>query len=340
MNKYVVKTGQNIYDVALVLYGSIEGIFDLLVSNSDISFNTTFSAGMTLNYHDDFVVNQDIVSYFDTNNIKVKNGQYEIGNVDVRSEIKNWITKTNSKVATLYQKEELAVTTTLTEHATLDTFDWDKTDVLSPAALDVTQSNTTTQGIIASNTNITPISPQDTWQTQYLDKQDTLTTDKEKLDFASTLTGVKFEKLDSDNQLENLSTMYSNGMIIVPSDATELESYYDNAATPKMIIQQSGANTAINMQIPSNNFVVIDWGDDSSLDFYHYKSSTIKATHTYSDSEEHAITMYGHNSFTNLDLSKVNGVYYALSEIYISKNFVSNYPNAKSLNKLFIIKDK
>ena len=33
MLQYKVRSGQNIYDVALTLYGSVEGIFDLLVSN-------------------------------------------------------------------------------------------------------------------------------------------------------------------------------------------------------------------------------------------------------------------------------------------------------------------
>ena len=35
MRTYTVRTGQNIFDVALTLYGSIEGVFDLLVSNPE-----------------------------------------------------------------------------------------------------------------------------------------------------------------------------------------------------------------------------------------------------------------------------------------------------------------
>ena len=51
MNKYTVKSGQNLYDIALAIYGSIEGVFDLLMSNPDISYETVFSKGAVLNYH-------------------------------------------------------------------------------------------------------------------------------------------------------------------------------------------------------------------------------------------------------------------------------------------------
>ncbi|MCS2956861.1 hypothetical protein NXX53_06170 [Bacteroides salyersiae] len=37
MGKYTVITGQNLYDIALHIYGSIEGIVDLLMNNPDLS---------------------------------------------------------------------------------------------------------------------------------------------------------------------------------------------------------------------------------------------------------------------------------------------------------------
>ena len=43
MGKYRVVAGQNIYDVALYLYGSIEGVVDLLINNPDLSFATTLT---------------------------------------------------------------------------------------------------------------------------------------------------------------------------------------------------------------------------------------------------------------------------------------------------------
>lgn len=90
MSTYVVKNGENILDVAMKLYGGIEGIFDLLVCNQDaveetgLSLNDTLEPGMELEYTDGFTVNADLVSWFDSNGIKVLNGEhvytyYEIG---------------------------------------------------------------------------------------------------------------------------------------------------------------------------------------------------------------------------------------------------------------------
>lgn len=72
MLQYKVRSGQNIYDVALTLYGSVEGIFDLLVSNEWLNMDTKLSYGMTLNYHEEFAINKDIVIWIKDNNILVK----------------------------------------------------------------------------------------------------------------------------------------------------------------------------------------------------------------------------------------------------------------------------
>jgi len=72
MKQYIVSTGENIYDVALKLFGSIEGIVDLLACN-DISVDDTLSKGTVLNYHDGITINQNIVEWLKENNISVKN---------------------------------------------------------------------------------------------------------------------------------------------------------------------------------------------------------------------------------------------------------------------------
>lgn len=65
MATYKVKTNQNIFDVALLLYGSIEGLFDLLISNEWLNMTTDLIPGMELEYHDYFVVNDGIKSVID-----------------------------------------------------------------------------------------------------------------------------------------------------------------------------------------------------------------------------------------------------------------------------------
>ena len=44
MQVYKVKRNQNIFDVAVSTHGSIEGIFDLLINNPDLSFHSQLKA--------------------------------------------------------------------------------------------------------------------------------------------------------------------------------------------------------------------------------------------------------------------------------------------------------
>lgn len=330
----MVKSGQSLYDIALMLYGSIEGVFDLFVSNPSISFNTVLSKNTELNYHENFVINQDIVNWFDTNNIKVKNGKYEISETNVRSEIINWINSNNQELINKYLVGDLMIIRKeATELEAPQLYEWDVEDTPTTVADIVTNVN----GLAMGGIHFIPFTSQNKWSTQDI-STDTSAVDKNILQFAKTVSKADFEKFTQDDVFANLDVLFSNGMITLPSDENEKQFYYDAVSTPKILIRQSGKNSSIGMQIPSNSFVAISWGDDSALDFYHYKKNTLNATHTYNDEEEHTILVYGNNKFTNLDLTKISGMYYALSEIYVSNDLVSLYPNATTLNKLFIKK--
>lgn len=78
MGKYIVTSGQNLYDVALHIYGSIEGIVDLMMSNINLSLGTDLKSGDELTYTDDFVINADIVSYNQTHKIIPANGERQV----------------------------------------------------------------------------------------------------------------------------------------------------------------------------------------------------------------------------------------------------------------------
>ena len=78
MGKYRVVAGQNIYDVALYLYGSIEGVVDLLINNPDLSFATTLTAGREPVYTDDFVIRADVVAYNGLHGIVPANGERHV----------------------------------------------------------------------------------------------------------------------------------------------------------------------------------------------------------------------------------------------------------------------
>lgn len=91
MLKYKVRSGQNIYDVALTLHGSVEGIFDLLASNEWLTMETQLSSGMELNYHDEFVINKNISLWLKENDIIVKNGEHIYHHLSIEDFVKQHI---------------------------------------------------------------------------------------------------------------------------------------------------------------------------------------------------------------------------------------------------------
>ena len=78
MGRYSVIAGQNIFDVALHLYGSIEGIVDLMMNNPDLSLDTTLAVGQELVYTDGFVINADVVAYNAARGIVPANGEHHV----------------------------------------------------------------------------------------------------------------------------------------------------------------------------------------------------------------------------------------------------------------------
>lgn len=111
MGKYVVKKGENIYDICLRLYGSIEGLLDLMVSNQDaisesgLSIYDTLQPGTELEYTDGYTVNLDIVSWFESNGIDIKNGEHIYCYYDIKTYASSFIKQKNTSVIeTAFQK--------------------------------------------------------------------------------------------------------------------------------------------------------------------------------------------------------------------------------------------
>jgi hypothetical protein len=78
MGKYIVTTGQNLFDVALHIYGSIEGIVDLMMNNTSLSLADSLKAGDELEFTDDYIINADRVAYYRMNNITPSNGERSV----------------------------------------------------------------------------------------------------------------------------------------------------------------------------------------------------------------------------------------------------------------------
>jgi len=78
MATYTVKRNQNLFDIAIELYGSIEGLYDLMISNPEISMDMDLTAGMELEYHDYFVINESIVNEIKTQGYNPINGERHV----------------------------------------------------------------------------------------------------------------------------------------------------------------------------------------------------------------------------------------------------------------------
>jgi hypothetical protein len=78
MGKYTVTAGQNLFDVALHIYGSIEGILDLMMNNTSLSLAGALRAGDTLEFSDDYLINPGIVAHYRMNGIVPANGERNV----------------------------------------------------------------------------------------------------------------------------------------------------------------------------------------------------------------------------------------------------------------------
>lgn len=78
MGRYTITAGQNIYDVALHLYGSIEGIVDLMMCNPTLSLAQRLQAGQTLEFSDDFLLDEDVAAYFRTSGLTPAGGERQV----------------------------------------------------------------------------------------------------------------------------------------------------------------------------------------------------------------------------------------------------------------------
>lgn len=78
MAKYTVKVGQNLFDIALSLYGSVEGILDLFACNPNLSIDSNIKDGDILNYTDNYFEDSSVLDYYKSNKIVPAN---QIGNI-------------------------------------------------------------------------------------------------------------------------------------------------------------------------------------------------------------------------------------------------------------------
>lgn len=78
MGKYKITVGQNIYDVALHTYGSIEGVTDLMINNENLSLETNLKSGDELIFSDDYIINPEVIAYYQTHHITPSSGERNV----------------------------------------------------------------------------------------------------------------------------------------------------------------------------------------------------------------------------------------------------------------------
>lgn len=89
MQVYKVGKSQNIFDVALSCYGSIEGLFDLLVNNPELSFDYELKEGEELYYDEDCIVYDTVISTLADEGIKkAANGERDVYYKEVDDELR------------------------------------------------------------------------------------------------------------------------------------------------------------------------------------------------------------------------------------------------------------
>lgn len=72
--EYTVQYGQNIFDVCLSIYGSIEGLLDLMVCNPGLSIDTELKYGDKLSYTPYYTEDDAVLKSYDTNSFIPANG--------------------------------------------------------------------------------------------------------------------------------------------------------------------------------------------------------------------------------------------------------------------------
>lgn len=102
MGKYTVTEGQNLYDVALHLTGSIEGIVDLLICNPALSLADTLRSGDKLFYTDGFVINADVVAQYRREQIVPAGGERNVYPKYPSGHRRLWFTLESAQISTSF----------------------------------------------------------------------------------------------------------------------------------------------------------------------------------------------------------------------------------------------
>lgn len=78
MEIHEVKYDQNIFDVAVQLYGSFGGMYMLFKLNPDLNYESVLALDQEIIYDPEFVVKAEVRDYLSDNQINVSTGESNI----------------------------------------------------------------------------------------------------------------------------------------------------------------------------------------------------------------------------------------------------------------------
>lgn len=319
MKQYVVKTGQNLYDVALTLYGSIEGIFDLLTSNKDINLSTNLKSGQILNWNEEFMIEQSVSDWFKNHDVIVKNGNKSVNNVSFSDSIEKHIISQNNAVVNEIASGKLDLPWGI--------------NIGTKPHFPFTHRIDETRGIFSSDGNVKFSTEEDS---DFEGEVKDLNLLLQRLSAIGISFDINFAN-DWGAQI-CLRRLYIAGMILLPEDAFDKKVCLSQLANLKMLVHQTGNYSSFGVQLRPNKLIIVDWGDSSSLEYAWYQDNMQYLSHQYNDYGSHVIKIYGNTEYVNLDFTKLHGVYYPMSAIFIERKFVTPFVDTEKLNRLFIIK--
>ena len=317
MNQYQVKTGENIFDIAITLSGTIEGIWDLLVCNDWLTMDTTLEKGMVLDYHPEFVVNGDMVKWLKSNGVSVKNGHHYNEDMDISSFIyKSMIKRVDDLVG-----QEIA--------------DIRHDEIVSASAPSKSGLRTST-GFAVSKSDMTQgLSSDELGSSEF---RVNITKDRvaDRIPVSSDAVSNVLVN-DAAQGFFNLTKI--NEVETTENEVEKNEQFFDSICQPKIIIDQYGTFCSIKVRMGENGFMAVDWGDNSGFQAYWGDGEETFVEHDYDDTGRHVVRVYGIMDIQDLDFSELNGVYYMISPVYVRGEFVGNSATNDITNQLLLTKE-
>ena len=95
-NEISVMPNQNIYDISIQEYGSVEGIFNLVTEN-DLGLSTIVEVGSTLNANSE-VINKKIANYYKTHSAPATGNKILLDAEPVLEGIEYWAIEVDFEV--------------------------------------------------------------------------------------------------------------------------------------------------------------------------------------------------------------------------------------------------